>query len=277
MTDLRCVDKACADGPRDDDQQPRPRWATTGLLCTRCAQALEQRLAELPARRDHLRAVLGGRQGPISDGSKRTKGTPPVPLNLDAHDHLVAMHATVVSWVRLVCEERGLRGPDRDDVAFLAPWLVAQMDWLVGQPWVDDLADEIRDASRVADALTGTTRKPRRAGADCFECGSALVRPVVDGLEEDAVTCLGCGQQYDDSQYFMALQAAAWQAARVEVDGETWATPTSLAHDLERSENTLHRWRRDGLVRARRVSGVTFFHLGDAEQEHASRGVRRSA
>ena len=37
MTEQRCVDTACTDGPRDVEGAPAGRWATHGLLCTRCA------------------------------------------------------------------------------------------------------------------------------------------------------------------------------------------------------------------------------------------------
>ncbi len=274
----RCADPACLDGPHDEDDRPAPRWADDpSRLCRRCGSMLERRLAELPAHAHALRMVLGGLRSSVRGENRPTKGSPPIPLNIAAHDHLTALQATLVSWVRLVCEERGLRGPDRDDIGVLSGWLLHQLGWLLEHDAVGDLADEMRDLTRVADGMTNLTRRPTRAGADCFACEAPLVRPVIDGLEEDRLRCTRCGQQYDDGQYLMALKAAAWEAARVEVDGETWATPASLAHDLGRPENTLKRWRRDGLVRVLVLTGVTFFHVADVEAEHATRGVRRTA
>lgn len=273
----RCLDPACLDGPTDGD--PLPRY-TDGddCLCPRCGTLLERRLGDLTAQRDALRAVLGGLRSSVRGDNKPTKGTPPVPLNLAAHDHLTLMQATLVSWVRMVAEERDLRGPDRDDLAVLAGWLLNQLPWLVQHGAVGDFADEVRDLARVADGLTHLTRRPTRVGADCFDCRAPLVRPVDrDGLEEDRVVCNGCGREYTVTSYNLALAAAAEEASRIDWDDEQWATPEALAHDLGRSVNTLKRWRRDALVRARTLEGVVFFSVADAQAEHETRGSRRTA
>lgn len=272
---LRCVDPACLDGPPLDGD-PAPRIAATGLLCQRCADLLERRLAELPALDADLAAALTPTRGGRPEGG-RTKGSPPVPINVAAHDHRQRLAGVLMSWVQLVAEERSLRGPDRTAVDRLAPWLVAQADWIVDQPWVDDLCAEVADLVRAGEGIVQRWRRPSRAGANCFDCDGPLIRRVVDGLEEDTLTCYGCGRRYDDAQYLLALRSAARDAARAEIDGELWATPELLAHDLGRSVNSLKAWRRDGLVRARRLSGVTFLSVDDVEREHGERSTRRSA
>lgn len=195
---LRCVDPICLDGPADGDQ-PMPRWADApGLLCRKDAEKLEQRLAELESRRDALRSVLGGGPAGAKGGNRPTKGSPPIPLNISAHDHLTAMQAVVVSWVRMVCEERGLRGPDGSDVALLARWLLSQLDWLLEHPAVGDLCDEMRDLARVADGLTQVHPRWNRLDPACPTCGAQELGRM-DGDEH--VACRACGRQWHEREY----------------------------------------------------------------------------
>lgn len=201
----RCIDKECADGPPVDDR-PAPRMAHSGLLCTRCTAHLERRLAELPARADQVRSVLHGSQRAQGDGSRPTKGNPPVPLNLAAHDHLVLMVATVVSWSALVAEERALRGPDRPTVEALSPWLLNQISWLVEQPWVDDLAEEVRDISRTAAGLSHADPQWHRLPAPCNGCHSMSLGRL-DG--DDHVTCKACGERWPEDDYLRLVLVLA--------------------------------------------------------------------
>jgi hypothetical protein len=193
----RCIDKSCTDGPTIEDR-PAPRLTRTGLLCDRCTGHLERRLAELPARADQVRSVLAGRRKSQSDGSRRTKGNPPVPLNLAAHDHLELMQATLVSWSQLVAEERDLRGPDIPTVQVLSGWLLNQLDWLRGQPWVDDLAEEMRDVSRTADGLARVQPQWNRLPAPCPGCDAHDLGRW-DG--DDHVGCAACGERWPEDDY----------------------------------------------------------------------------
>lgn len=204
MTEARrCVGKHCHDGPPillDGVEQPAPRLVptdgSTGLLCRRHYHALEQHLAELPAKTTELEQVLAGGRG----GGGQRRGTPelPVPLNVAAYDHLQEVGGTLVSWALLVREERGLRGPDSDTPARLAPWLLGQLDWVAGQPWVDDFADEIRDLTVKADQITG--RKPLRNRLEP-PCPRCLARELGrwDGASE--VDCGACGASWDERLY----------------------------------------------------------------------------
>lgn len=192
----RCVGKACSDGPLLDDA-PGPRWAVTGtMLCRRCTHTLEQHLTELPARRDRLHAILAGGGG---RGTMR-RGTPelPVPLNLSAHDHISHLIAVAISWTQLVREERNLHGPDSDDPSALAPWLLSQLDWIIQQPWVDDMAEELRDASAVADGLTGHRPLRNRLEPPCPHC-KARELGRWDGAAQ--VDCASCGSVWDEKFY----------------------------------------------------------------------------
>lgn len=205
----RCLDPACLDGPKVDDQ-PAARIAGMGNLCARCATLLQQRLAELPSRHDALRAVMNrplrSRSG--NSDSKRTKAeAPPIEFPVEIHDHLTAINATCASWVQLVTEERNLRGPGRDDLNSLTAWLGSQLDWLLDHPAVGDLADEMRDLSRVADGLARTRPKRYRLEAPCPVLGCEA-RDLIREDGDDHVWCGSCGGVWTEDQYPWMVRVA---------------------------------------------------------------------
>jgi hypothetical protein len=235
----RCTDPECIDGPTEDDQQ-RPRWAAEGAnLCRRCATLLERRLAELHSQADAVRATLGGLHSSRKGENRPTKGSPPVPLNLDAHDFLTEMHATVVSWVRLVTEERNLHGPDRDLLPALTSWLLHQLDWLCGHEAVGDFADEVRDLSRKADALAGTRPGWHKLPAPCPACGATSLGRW-DGADE--VGCQTCGERWAEQQY-------RWLVAVLSSDPGTSVTAAEAVERAEVPAATFRQWVSRGKVR----------------------------
>ncbi|MCW2957147.1 MAG: hypothetical protein JWO69_2016 [Thermoleophilia bacterium] len=217
MTDLRCVGKACSDGPPIDGE-PAPRLAhPPTLLCQRCEDGLTRRLAEMPATYDLLHNVLlhGAPTAPKL-GNSPTKGNPPMPISAAVHDHLVLIKAQVVSWANLVREDRGLHGPDRDEVSSIAGWLLSQVEWIVQQMWVDDMAEEMRDLTRTADGLTQHRARWNRLDSPCPDC-CHYERGRWDGHAE--VQCGSCGMTWDreaflqaeaDRHTLTATAAAAW-------------------------------------------------------------------
>ena len=240
----RCIGKQCLDGPAEDGE-PRPRWADSpSLLCRRCGDRLERHLAELPARRDMLRSVLGGLSSRAGSGNRPTKGEPPVPLNVAAHDHLELLQATVVSWVLLVTEERTLRGPDRPDLNLLSAWLVSQHDWLLQQLWVDDLAEEMRDLSQVADTLTSVRPRWNRLPVPCPvpECGHHDLGRW-DGSDE--VVCNTCGTAWPEADYARLVRVLT---DRETVTAEQGAVLAGVAPQTFRKWVTENRVRRAGTL-----------------------------
>lgn len=203
VSDLRCIGKRCDDGPPLDDH-PGPRMARRGLLCGRCAGRLERHLAEMPARVTLLRAVFEpGRGG----GEGRSRQQWPVPLDLEAHDHLSHLSAVVGSWTVMVAEEREMRGPDHPgDPVAASRWLLSQVEWLTGQPWVDDLADELRDLAMRADGIVRFWPQTHRLDPPCPEC-SAHELARRDG--ESRVVCGSCGASWDESAYRLLVLVLA--------------------------------------------------------------------
>lgn len=160
-------------------------------------------------------------------------------------------------------------------VPALVHYLDVHTRWAANtHPAFDEYASDLRDLLTQMEAATHRRRTPVKAGADCFACGGDLIRRVVDGLEEDVVTCRDCREQYDAGRYGMALKAAAEAAARIEVDGQVWATPQSLAAYLERSEQTVRTWHKRGQVASIVRGGVLFLNEDEAQTRH---GMTRSA
>lgn len=137
--------------------------------------------------------------------------------------------------------------------------------------------EELRNLRALLEAATHRLRRPAKANADCFACGGDLIRRVVDGLEEDAVTCRDCREQYDPARYGLALKAAAEAASAYVIDGETWATPAVLAAELERSEHTIRSWAQRDRIRHHTRAGVLFVSAEDARARHEETPKRKTA
>lgn len=167
---------------------------TTAMLCHRCQHRLERNLAETPSLVDTARRhfLAAGQQG-SSDGSRHTKGNPPLPLAVHVHDALVHLELILGSWTAMVCEERDLRGPDhRNDVDATSRWLLAQLDWCAQQPWADDLELEIRDALRVLRAVLGLTVPMVTLALSCPYCGEQSLRARKDASSDVTCSTDGC-------------------------------------------------------------------------------------
>lgn len=253
MSDQRCIGKTCTDGPLDTPDSPilRPRWATRGLLCTRCADRLERHLAEMPARRDLLRTVLAS-GGTASGGNKPTKGEPPSPMRDDVHDLLVALQATLTSWARLIAEERDLTDPT--DLRALSLWLLAQHAWALQQPWVDDFADEMHDIAKQADRLTAHRARWNRLPAPCPDCDAHELGRW-DG--HDDVQCGSCEQ---------TLSGYAYQRLIVLGVTDLTVTAAQAAARLEVPRATFRGWAATGRVRPLgKVDGLHRYDIRDID------------
>ena len=101
-----------------------------------------------------------------------------------------------------------------------------------------EYAGDLRELHARLEQATGRVRRPVKAGADCFDCGGALVRPVSDdGLEvEDVVTCRQCGSTYDGARYLLAL------AARRQEGLDGWVAVPAAALASRRPVKTLRAW-----------------------------------
>jgi hypothetical protein len=99
-------------------------------------------LTDAMARRARLGGGAARRQPRAADQ--------PLPYNAAAADVARELHAVLVSWVRLVCEHRGLDYDGDPSTAGLAVWLHRNIFALVMTPGVEDAPEEIGALVRVA-------------------------------------------------------------------------------------------------------------------------------
>lgn len=130
-------------GAHDTD----PPTAEPGLLlCRRCHTRLAKDLASISALWHHLADMLIPTGG--TSASRGKPGSRPA-CDLDVADILDprgAVHQRIVSWARVVIEDRQL-SPRRLDADQAARLLAVHLDWIAAQPWCDEAAAEIHDCA----------------------------------------------------------------------------------------------------------------------------------
>lgn len=132
-------------------------------------------------------------------------------------------------------------------------------------PAFADCLTELRQLVTTLEQATHRTRRPVRAAADCFDCSGPLYRRVIDGLEEDTLTCRQCKASYDPRRYALSLAEHAWHASRVEVDGEIWTTVERAAHDSSRPISTIRVWIHRQKIRTLTMKGVVLVAEADVQ------------
>jgi hypothetical protein len=208
VTPRHCTGKTCDD---NRDEPGTGRW-TDRMLCRRCVSRLQRNLAELTWLEQWLTSNKARGSVTHEHEERHTKAPfPPLPVRVDVLDLLDGLHATITSWAMLVRDERGLRGPDHDTIPNLTAWLLGQLDWIIDQPWVDDLDDELRDrwddVQREVPYRPGWHPLPTPCpNPDCGE--HRLGRR--DG--SDHVECRACDERWPEDDYRRLVTVLAWEA-----------------------------------------------------------------
>lgn len=171
-------DRLCV-GPHDD---PRPAGAPY-WLCHGCASRLREQLLGLPSLYAACELALAGGSG--STGEKVThRKDPGLVLSLAAYRARIAIRAELVSWARIVIEERGLQVAPADTVPAMAGFVAAHVDWLAQQDYVDETARTIDETTREARAAAFPRKASRIVIGPCVadRCDGTLIAV----LREDA-------------------------------------------------------------------------------------------
>lgn len=219
----RCTSLVCA-AVGDHDHEPDRRRADVGLLCQRCADRLDDAIAQIP----DLWAALPGiyDTGGSGDGERISRGKitgSPALIRLDvmvldsrdaltvfAGDGVMPVVPMVGGWAQVIEEELGLKAQSDD----ITGWLGVMRTWkqkVYAQPWIDELWKDLTDAHR---ALRAACRAPAPLGR-CWGrirnlphggCGRLLYAPI-DGGD---VVCPNekCGRRYTGADLVkLAIQA----------------------------------------------------------------------
>jgi hypothetical protein len=156
--------------------------------------------------------------GTAIDDGQQVRGKrvdPPAPVRLDVvallDKRTIARHpgdivpvlAILEAWARLIREERQLQPCRRQaTVTSEAGTLLAHINWIICQPWVDDLAREIREVKSALHSAIGD-HAPRPVGTcpvvhpDTGECGGKLYQDRYGGM---SVTCRRCGETWGETE-----------------------------------------------------------------------------
>ena len=157
--------------------------------------------------------------GTAVDDGHQVKGKrvdPPAPVRLDVvalldrrtvsrqAGDLVPVLAILESWASMVREERQLQPCRRQaTVTSEAGTLSAHLDWISAQPWIDELARELREIKAALHSAIGD-HAPRPVGrcpvvhpdAD-GSCDGALYQDRYGGM---SVTCRKCGETWGETE-----------------------------------------------------------------------------
>lgn len=157
--------------------------------------------------------------GTAVDDGHQVKGKrvdPPAPVRLDVvalldrrtiaqnPGDLVPVLAILESWARLIREERQLQPCQRQTtVTSEAGIILAHLDWASTQPWIDELAKELREVKSALHSAIGD-HAPRPVGT-CpvihpdhdTECGGRLYQDRYGGM---SVTCRKCGETWGETE-----------------------------------------------------------------------------
>ena len=157
--------------------------------------------------------------GTAIDDGHQVKGKrvdPPAPVRLDVvalldkrtvaryPGDIVPVLAMLEAWATLVRDERNLEPCRRPPtVTSEAGLLQAHIEWIITQPFVNDLADEIRQVKSALHSAIGD-HAPRPVGT-CpvvhpdqeSECGGKLYQDRYGGM---SVTCRKCGETWGETE-----------------------------------------------------------------------------
>jgi hypothetical protein len=169
------------------------------VICSRCMGGLEQALAETPAAVDELHLTLSRQTAKVGGDFVRGDSEKPLPYSTLASDALGNLRAVIVSWVKLVIEERCEEQWPVDDVTRMSRWLLQRerFEWLRHHDAVLEALAEI--GSAVDRARHAVDRRPDRWFAG--PCGGETVNgPCPEDLyaspTSTAVECRECHATY---------------------------------------------------------------------------------
>ena len=198
-------------------------------ICSNCAQTLQVALGNISSYWRDLDTVRA-RQTRYGDAGGRTGAEKALPVDLrfldwdgDGSRLVEAVRLTVVTWTRVVLEERPITEgpthpaclhvscsrlnrsrPPADNIPACCVYLLGHADWVRTQHWAPEILDELLDVERQLRRLVDRPRERIYAGP-CRECnGDMYGRPGAAKVD-----CRPCGLEYD------VAEMVDWMRSRV--------------------------------------------------------------
>ncbi|SFW78349.1 hypothetical protein [Amycolatopsis australiensis] len=117
--------------------------------CSGCRNRIAADLAELPRLYDDCESLLIAAPRALTE-KVSGRFVKDAQLNDTAVSVRSDMVAILASWAGLVTAERAVTRPARRDVATLASFVAAHLDWLLAHPAAADFVDEVTTLARAA-------------------------------------------------------------------------------------------------------------------------------
>lgn len=221
MNELLCASPRCKPPTRHKpDCVQDPAEPCRGCLPARAADGLRlcqyetDRLALHPVEAATLWIELGLSLVGTSSGDGIGQKNPGRGLNLNPKvvEHRATIRHTLVSWTRLVCEERGFTPPP-DSVEALGKFLANQVRWLAAQDFAGDVADEMA-------GLVETGRSLRQPSSTRIIEIGPCPRTADSDDEEEQTPCPGVLRALLRSEASLLPSAVQCDAD----EGHTWAS-----------------------------------------------------
>ncbi len=189
------------------------------------------------------------------------------PVNIGAMEDWHNLHAILTSWVRMVCEDRGLTPPENSLIT-LASWIDDNMPALAKCEGADEAPDEIASAANACRRHVDLPRQMQSYHGPCTACGGELW-----GHRKDAkVVCRQCGTVVDrvvvDERIERLLEQRSFTAIElvgIVHDRLGMTIKPKTVHDLAyRRINPIG-------VRGRTYGGQNLYNAGDVIRALAAR------
>jgi hypothetical protein len=166
MSDHLCI-RGCVNPPRNEGEEPTPRLATSGLLCSADHRRLTRALEIIPDLMANMRAQVSGTAAyRFGDRVQGGGDGSPAPFRVGPLDALDALYARLTTWIEFSADSLGQRpptlpawrtAPDSDAqggpsltaegtlviVTEMTRWLTLRLPAIEELPLVADLHDEL--------------------------------------------------------------------------------------------------------------------------------------
>ncbi|WP_344478414.1 hypothetical protein [Nonomuraea monospora] len=186
---------------------------------------------------EELEVTLTGRAR-MSAGVLRRSSERRLPFHIAASDKAHTLKHVLVSWARLVSDERGVRLP-ADDLVSISRWLVKHVEWLRHHPAGGEVVAEVHDAVQAVRMVID--RPPDRLYAGpCDACGMPLYARPGDA----EVSCRHCLTEDGERLFYDIAARRKWMLGEIEnlLGSSSYVAMVATSVGVKVSSSTVRMW-----------------------------------